>query len=65
MKVAIVAALQELHFAAFGPLLSFVEKSLPIDTLVLDREGFERALRTSSSHYSVRVFGGVFGALLG
>ena len=57
---ATVAALRGLHPAAPGPLPSFVEAFQPSATLVLDRECFVRALRTSPSHSSVGVYGGVF-----
>ena len=57
---ATVAALQELHSIAPGPLPSFVEEFLLADMFVLDRECFVLPLRTSPSHSSAGVFGGVF-----
>ena len=57
---ATVAALRELHPAAPGLLPPFVQAFQPSDSLVLDRECFVRALRTSPSHSSAGVYGGVF-----
>ena len=58
--VLTVTALRELHPGAPGPLPSFVDEFQPEKPFVLDIECSVRALRTSTSHSSAGVFGGVF-----